>query len=84
MERLFNALRGVLPVQALVRLAEERPRFAAWMALSMGICVVLAISGRNASMPLGPWLVLFTVGTLTAGLCIRIVTGDDSGDEGSR
>lgn len=83
MATFLNTLRRLPPVAALIHTAEARPRFTAWIALSLGICLVLAISGWDARVPLGPWLVLFAVGILAAGLCIKIVTGDDGSDEGS-
>lgn len=81
MATFLNTLRRLPPVAALIHTAEARPRLTAWIVLSLGICLVLAISGRDARVPLGPWL---AVGTLTAGLCIKIVTGDVGGDEGGR
>ena len=83
MERILSVLKRFSPVEASMRVVGKHPRLAAWTVLSMGICLVLAIGGRDARLPLGPWLVLFAVGILTAGWSIKLVTGDDDGDETS-
>jgi hypothetical protein len=55
----------------------SRPRRAAWLGLSLAICVVLAVAGREADLPLRTWLALFATAFLVAGACVRIANGDD-------
>jgi uncharacterized membrane protein len=80
MERLIAAVKAYPPVAQLLRAAQGRPRLAAWITLSAVVCTVLAITGRDAALPLRPWLALFSVGILMAGLCIKIVTWEDGED----
>ena len=84
MATLLDARKALPPVVALTRFADTHPRAAAWLALSAGVCGILVVSGRNAALPLRPWLALFAAGITTAGLCVWIVGGgeyDGSQDE---
>ncbi len=80
MARPIDALKSRRPFAAITRVVAARPRQAAWLGLSLAICVVLAVAGSNADLPLRAWLALFAVAILVARACTWIVSGDDRSD----
>jgi len=77
MAGLIHALKGVPAVAESLHFVISRPRRAAWLGLSLAICVVFAVAGREADLPLRTWLALFATAFLVAGACVRIANGDD-------
>jgi len=64
-----------------LRFADQRPRLAAWIVLSLGIVILLIIEARDVGLLLGQWIALIVASVLVAGLCIWIVTWEDNDDE---
>ncbi len=60
--------------------ATQHPRLAAWIALAIGMVIVLVIAARDVGLLWNQWLflVLATIGL--AGLCVWII-GWESNDE---
>jgi len=77
-EKFVDNLKNLPVIGALVRFADERPRLSAWIVLSVAICILLAIEGRDVGLLIGQWIALFVASILVAGLCIWIVTWEDS------
>ncbi len=60
--------------------ATQHPRLAAWIALAIGMVIVLVIAARDVGLLWNQWLflVLATIGL--AGLCVWII-GWEANDE---
>jgi hypothetical protein len=82
MARLFRTLRSVRAIEDVLCFVTSRPRRAAWLGLSLAICFVLAVAGREADLPLRTWLALFATAFLVAGACVWIASGDDRENAG--
>ncbi len=80
-DRPAHRLHSSALLLALARLVAAHPRLAAWIALSAGLCAALVTGGRNAEVPLGPWLVILTTAVLVSGMCIAIVTAKDEDED---
>src|SRR5437773_8787108 len=65
-------------IGALIAFADRRPRLTAWIVLSVGIVVLLLIEARDVGLLIGQWIALIVASVLVAGLCIWIVTWEDS------
>jgi len=77
-ENFFNRLKTMPVIGALIAFADRRPRLTAWIVLSVGIVVLLLIEARDVGLLLGQWIALIVASVLVAGLCIWIVTWEDS------
>lgn len=80
MEKFVNRLKTIPVLGALINFADQRPRLAAWIVLSLGIVILLMIEARDVGLLIGQWIALIVASVLVAGLCIWIVTWED-GDE---
>ncbi len=78
MEKLVNSLKNVPVLGALIKFADSRPRLAAWIVLSLGIVILLMIEARDVGLLIGQWIALIVASVLVAGLCIWIVSWEDS------
>ncbi len=81
MENFLNSLKTRPVVGPVIRFADARPRLAAWIVLSVGIVVLLMIEARDVGLLIGQWLALIVASILVAGLCIWIVTWEDSDEK---
>jgi hypothetical protein len=66
---------GVGPV---IRLIESWPRITAWIVLSVGCIALLVYEARDVGLTAGNWLALIVATVAVAGLCIWIVSWEDS------
>ncbi|HLY27207.1 MAG TPA: hypothetical protein VKQ72_12755 [Aggregatilineales bacterium] len=78
---LGNRLNTIPVLRDLIKFADQRPRLAAWIVLSVGIVVLLMIEARDVGLLIGQWLALIVASVLVAGLCIWIVTWDDTDED---
>ncbi len=78
MEKLVNSLKKVPVLGALIKFGDARPRLAAWIVLSLGIVILLVIEARDVGLLFGQWIALIIASVLVAGLCIWIVSWEDS------
>ena len=78
MQNFVDRLKSVPVLGALIKFADERPRLAAWIVLSVGIVILLLIEARDVGLLFGQWVALIVASVLVAGLCIWIVTWEDS------
>lgn len=60
--------------------AAARPRLAAWIALAIGMVIILIIAARDVGLLWNQWLFLILATIGLAGLCVWII-GWESGDE---
>lgn len=77
----MDRLKTIPVVGSLVMFADARPRLAAWIVLSLGIVILLLIEARDVGLLFGQWIALIVASILVAGLCVWIVTFEDSADE---
>lgn len=74
----MDRLKSVPVLGSLITFADARPRIAAWIALSLGIIILLVIEARDVGLLATQWVALMVASILVAGLCIWIVTFEDS------
>ena len=51
----------------------RHPRLAAWIALAIGMVIMLVIAARNVGLLPGQWAALIATTIILAGLCVWIV-----------
>ena len=78
MQKFLDRLKTIPVLGALINFADRRPRLAAWIVLSLGIVILLLIEARDVGLLLGQWISLIVASVLVAGLCIWIVSWEDS------
>jgi hypothetical protein len=78
LEKLVNSLKSAPVLGALIKFGDARPRLAAWIVLSLGIVILLMIEARDVGLLIGQWVALIVASVLVAGLCIWIVSWEDS------
>ena len=81
MQNFVDRLKAIPGLGTLIRFADARPRLAAWIVLSLGIVILLIIEARDVGLLIGQWVALIVASVLVAGLCIWIVTWEDSDEE---
>lgn len=65
----------------LVKWAMRHPRVAAWIVLSVGMIVMLAVVANDVGLAIGQWIALIVACVLVAGLCIWIISWEDEDDD---
>ncbi|HUN05672.1 MAG TPA: hypothetical protein PLQ56_03705 [Aggregatilineales bacterium] len=61
----------------LIRWMSRHPRLAAWIALSVGMVVLLLIEARDVGLLPGQWIALIAATVLVAGACVWIISWED-------
>lgn len=61
-----------------VRWASLHPRLAAWIVLSAGMIILLAIEASSIGLLVTQWIALIIACILVAGACIWIVSWEDN------
>lgn len=51
----------------------RHPRLAAWIALALGMVIMLVIAARNVGLLPGQWAALIVTTIILAGLCVWII-----------
>ncbi|HRE47611.1 MAG TPA: hypothetical protein PLD47_07800 [Aggregatilineales bacterium] len=77
-DAFYARLKKFPVVGTLLAFAENRPRLAAWMVLSIGIVGLLLITARDVGLLVGQWIALIIASVLVAGACIWIVSWEDA------
>lgn len=77
MQQQTSGLLAIPPI----RWASRHPRVAAWIALSVGMVVLLVIEAREIGLTAPQWLALVVACVLVAGACIWIVSWEDRDEE---
>ena len=60
-----------------VRWATHHPRLAAWIVLSAGMVILLAIEARDVGLLPSQWIALMVAAVLVAGACVWIISWED-------
>jgi len=74
---MMDRLKAIPVLGNIISFADARPRIAAWIALSLGIVILLIIEARDVGLLATQWAALMIASILVAGLCIWIVTFED-------
>jgi hypothetical protein len=61
--------------------ADRRPRLAAWIALAIGMVIVLVLAARDVGLLWNQWLFLILATIGLAGLCVWIISWESGDDE---
>ncbi|MDX2163073.1 MAG: hypothetical protein SF162_17285 [bacterium] len=73
----MNAIAQFPPIKWMI----VHPRLAAWIALSVGMIVLLVIEARDIGLLPLQWVALLTACVLVAGACVWIISWEDSDDD---
>ncbi|MEL6269891.1 MAG: hypothetical protein AAFV33_24580 [Chloroflexota bacterium] len=65
----------------IVKFAINRPRLAAWIVLSLGMVILLAVEARDVGLLPTQWLALITATVLVAGACVWIISWEDEDEQ---
>jgi hypothetical protein len=60
--------------------AEKHPRLAAWIALAIGMVIILIIAARDVGLLWNQWLFLILATIGLAGLCVWIISWESEDD----
>jgi hypothetical protein len=61
--------------------ATQHPKLAAWLALAIGMVIVLIIAARDVGLLWNQWLFLILATIGLAGLCVWIIGWEANEDE---
>lgn len=61
--------------------ASAHPKLAAWVALGIGMVIVLIIAARDVGLTVSQWLFLILATIGLAGLCVWIIGWESGEDE---
>lgn len=64
-----------------IKWANQHPRLAAWIVLSLGMVAILLVEARDVGLLAGQWVALIAATVGVAGLCVWIVSWEDKEDE---
>jgi thiamine transporter ThiT len=53
--------------------AQRHPQITAWIALAIGMVIILVLSARNVGFTAGQWTALIITTILLAGACVWII-----------
>lgn len=62
---------------------KNHPNLLSWAALALGMVVIVVFSARNVGFQAGQWAAVIAATIILAGLCVWIVSWEDSEDKTS-
>jgi hypothetical protein len=57
------------------------PNLLSWLALGLGMVVIVVIAARDVGFKPTQWAALIAATIILAGLCVWIISWEDDGDE---
>jgi K+ transporter len=63
------------------KLWNRHPNLVSWALLAIGMVIIVVFSARNVGFQPGQWAAIVVATILLAGLCVWIVSWEDSADE---
>jgi len=60
-------------IASLKGFVTRHPRLSAWIALAIGMVIMLVIAARNVGLLPGQWAGLIVTTIILAGLCVWII-----------
>ena len=68
-------------MSSLKQFVRQHPRLIAWLALAIGMVVILMFSARDVGLLPGQWAALIVATIGLAGLCVWIIGWEDKEEE---
>ncbi len=68
-------------MNAIKSFAGNHPQITSWIALAIGMVIILAWSARDVGFTGGQWAALVVTTILLAGACVWIIGWEDDEDE---
>ena len=68
-------------MSSLKQFVRQHPRLIAWLALAIGMVVILMFSAREVGLLPGQWAALIVATIGLAGLCVWIIGWEDKEEE---
>jgi hypothetical protein len=68
-------------MEAIKKFAENHPQLASWLALAVGMIIILIWSAWEVGFTAGQWTTLIITTILLAGACVWIIGWEDDEDE---
>jgi len=65
----------------LRKLWNDHPNLISWLALAVGMVVIVVIAARNVGFKAGQWAALIAATIALAGLCVWIISWEDDDKE---
>jgi hypothetical protein len=65
----------------LRKLWNDHPNLVSWFVLAVGMVVIVVIAARNVGFTTSQWAALIAATIALAGLCVWIISWEDSEDE---
>jgi K+ transporter len=62
------------------KLWNNHPNLVSWALLAVGMVIIVVFSARNVGFQPGQWAAIIVATILLAGLCVWIVSWEDSGE----
>ena len=69
------------PLGPVVGWVETRPRLSAWIALGLGMVILVVIEAQDVGLQPGQWVAVIVATILTAGACVWIISWEDEDEE---
>jgi hypothetical protein len=65
------------------RLWNNHPNLVSWALLAIGMVIIVVVAARSVGFQPGQWAAVIVATVLLAGLCVWIVSWEDSGGPSS-
>lgn len=72
-ERVGEGTKEVTMMTSIKGFISRHPRISAWIALAVGMVIMLVIAARDVGLLPGQWVALVVTTILVAGLCVWII-----------
>ena len=59
---------------------QAHPNLVSWLALAVGMVIIVVIAARNVGFTAGQWTALIGATIALAGLCVWIISWEDGDD----
>lgn len=63
---------------------KRHPNLLSWVALALGMVIIVIFAARNVGFRPAQWAAILVATVLLAGLCVWIVSWEDSAEDESR
>ena len=66
-------------MQSLRGLWDRHPNLLSWLVLALGMVIIVVIAARDVGFEAGQWAAIIGATIVLAGLCVWIISWEDSG-----
>jgi hypothetical protein len=64
-------------MQSLRGLWDRHPNLLSWLALALGMVIIVVIAARDVGFEAGQWAAIIGATIVLAGLCVWIISWED-------